>query len=43
MMLITHKEVYEKTLKRENDIRDVGYNLVVIWECEDKHQIKRKF
>ena len=27
-------DVYELTLKRENDLRALGYNLVTIWECE---------
>jgi hypothetical protein len=30
----TWGEVYEKTLAREQKIRDLGYNLVVIWEHE---------
>lgn len=40
---ITHQEVYEKTLAREQAIRDEGYKLVIKWECEYKHGIKRKF
>lgn len=31
---IKNKEIYNKTLLREKIIRDVGYNLVVIWENE---------
>jgi hypothetical protein len=27
-------DVYDKTIKKENDIKDKGYNLVVIWEHE---------
>lgn len=30
----TWGEVYKKTLEREQKIRDLGYNLVVIWEHE---------
>jgi hypothetical protein len=30
----TWGEVYERTLERERRIRDLGYNLVVIWEHE---------
>lgn len=31
---VTHRELYEKTLKKEQIIKDLGYNLVVIWESE---------
>lgn len=31
---ITFKELYENTLKRERIIKDLGYNLVVMWESE---------
>ena len=33
---ITAKELYEKTIKRENEIKDLGYNLVVMWESDYK-------
>jgi len=32
----TYKELYENTLKREKIIKDLGYNLVTIWESEWK-------
>lgn len=31
---MTYRELYEKTLKKERNIKDLGYNLVVIWESE---------
>ena len=30
----TFGELYEQTLKRENEIRTLGYNLVVMWESD---------
>jgi hypothetical protein len=33
---LTYKELYEKTLIRENKIRDLGYNLITIWEYDWK-------
>ena len=30
----THGELYENTCKRESEIRELGYNLVVIWESD---------
>lgn len=36
----TFGELYEKTLEREKIIRDLGYNLVVMWESEFKEIIK---
>ena len=30
----TYGELYQKTIEREKQIRDIGYNLVVIWESE---------
>ena len=30
----TFKELYENTLKKEQTIKDLGYNLVVIWESD---------
>ncbi len=30
----THGELYQKTLKKEQKIRDLGYNLVVMWESD---------
>jgi hypothetical protein len=32
----TFKELYDETLIRENKIKDLGYNLVVIWEYDWK-------
>ena len=32
----TYKELYDNTLIRENKIKDLGYNLVVIWENDWK-------
>lgn len=32
----TYKELYEKTLKKEGILKDLGYNLVVIWENDWK-------
>jgi len=31
---ITAKELYQKTINRENEIKSLGYNLVVMWESE---------
>lgn len=31
---ITHGKNYEKTKKRENEIKALGYNLIIMWECE---------
>ena len=33
---ITYKELYDKTLIRENKIKELGYSLVVIWEYDWK-------
>ena len=30
----TFGELYEQTLKRENEIRTLGYKLVVMWESD---------
>ena len=30
----THGELYQKTLKKEEDIRRLGYNLVTMWESD---------
>ena len=30
----TLDEVYERTMKKEQKIRDLGYNLISVWECE---------
>lgn len=30
----THGEVYDKTIARENRIRELGYNLIVMWEYD---------
>jgi len=42
---LTAKELYEKTLKKENYIKDMGYNLVVMWENDwiNKQTVNRKF
>ena len=32
----TYGEIYNNTCKRESEIRDLGYNLVVIWESDWK-------
>lgn len=34
------EEIYQKTLKKEQECRDLGYNLIVIWEC-DWNNIKK--
>ena len=31
---IKYGELYEKTLKREQLIKDLGYNLVIMWEYD---------
>jgi G:T-mismatch repair DNA endonuclease (very short patch repair protein) len=33
-------EVYEKTIKKDQKIRDLGYTLVTMWECEFKELYK---
>lgn len=33
-------ELYQKTIKKENLIREAGYNLVVMWECDYLLQYK---
>jgi G:T-mismatch repair DNA endonuclease (very short patch repair protein) len=30
----TMEEIFQKTLKREQECRDLGYNLITIWECD---------
>jgi len=41
---IPYKELYERTLKKENKIKELGYNLVSIWEAEwDKIEKLIKF
>ena len=32
----SYKELYEKTLIRENKIKELGYNLITIWEQDWK-------
>ena len=32
----TYKELYDKTLIRENKIKELGYNLITIWENDWK-------
>jgi len=36
----TFGELYDQTLKRENEIRALGYNLVVMWESDWKRVLK---
>jgi Zn ribbon nucleic-acid-binding protein len=36
----TYKELYEKTLKKEKIIRDLGYKLIVIWDYQWENIIK---
>ena len=38
----TYRELYEKTIQKEQKIRDSGYNLIVMWECEFKKYCKDK-
>ena len=33
---LTYKELYDKTLIRDNKIKELGYNLVTIWENDWK-------
>jgi len=35
-------ELYDKTLEREQRIRDLGYNLVTIWGSDWKQQKETK-
>jgi hypothetical protein len=37
---ITFGELYQKTLRREKRIRDLGYNYVIIWEKDWKNLLK---
>ena len=39
---LTNKEVYDKTIKREEYIKSKGYNLIVIWEYDYDQEIKIK-
>ena len=36
----TFGELYNKTIDREKNIKDLGYNLVTIWEKDYKNKIK---
>jgi hypothetical protein len=36
----TYGELYQKTLRREKRIRDLGYNYVIIWEKDWKNLLK---
>lgn len=38
----TFGELYQKTLVREQKIRDLGYNLIVMWELDYKNSLKSK-
>jgi hypothetical protein len=31
---LTHEEVYVETMYREFELEQMGYNLIVMWECE---------
>ena len=35
----TYGELYNKTIERENNLKDLGFNLIVIWESEWKRGI----
>lgn len=35
------KELFEKTLNRDQEIRDAGYKLVLMWECEQQNKTPR--
>jgi len=37
---MTHKDVYDRTMRLDQDIRDHGYNLIIMWENEFKHILK---
>lgn len=39
----THGEIFQATLERDQLIKKLGYNQVVIWECEHKKGIVREF
>lgn len=34
----TYGELYENTIKRENEIKSIGYNLITIWESDYKKE-----
>lgn len=38
---VTFGELYEKTLQRDQDLRDAGYNLVVMWEHDWDALVKK--
>lgn len=38
----TYATVYEQTLRREQALRDEGYNVVSIWEHEFDQQLKNQ-
>ncbi len=40
---ITYREKYLKTIQREQLLKDMGYNLVVIWYCEYTKGVVRRF
>ncbi len=40
--LVTAGELYQKTIIRENKIRELGYNLITIWQSDWKEQQKLK-
>jgi G:T-mismatch repair DNA endonuclease (very short patch repair protein) len=37
---IPYDELYQKTMKREEKLKKLGYNLVIIWEYDWKHKLK---
>lgn len=34
------QEIYEHTLKKQRDLWDKGYNVIVMWECECDQEVK---
>lgn len=40
MRKLTYRELFEKTIKREIDIKLLGYNMVIIWEHQWNKQKK---
>jgi len=41
MTKTTYKELYNNTLNREQIIKDLGYNLIVIWEEKYKNSLDK--
>ncbi|PIC12200.1 hypothetical protein B9Z55_028556 [Caenorhabditis nigoni] len=38
---LTIKELYDRTKRREKDIEDAGYKLIVAWECEIRAELEK--